>query len=198
MVLMPERVVRKNQQLPYTFSNLASSMISLSTTALVAGPATHLVSRLASGIADVGRDFVATLNDSPDDTNDELNNDSVTGRKTDRVAATNSSLSTAVKSTVQNKSTSLADLLQAIQNLVANLSDDAEETVTIESLSGDEVQVTGDEPLASSIKQWTKLHPEWAQDWNTQAAMTTPTSTDFASQKLSAKISSNSITIEPK
>jgi hypothetical protein len=176
-------------------------MISLSTTALVAVPATHLVSRMASGIAEVGRDFVSALKDSPEDSLGEsivgLEDESAAVDYAGRVARSNSSLSTAAKPTAPNKPTTLADLLQAIQNLIANLSDDSEESVTIESLSGAEVQVTGDEPLASSIKHWTKLHPEWAQDWNTQAATLTASSRDFAPQKLSAKISSNSVALEP-
>ncbi|MCY2974298.1 MAG: hypothetical protein NTW52_06480 [Planctomycetota bacterium] len=172
-------------------------MISLSTTALVAGPAARLVSRMASGIADVGRDFVSVLDDSPEEADVALNDVSATGEDAGRVAASNSSLSTVAKPSAPNKPTTLADLLQAIQNLIANLSDDSEETVTIESLSGDEVQVTGDEPLATSIKQWTKLHPEWARDWNTQAATTSASSKDLAPKKLSARISSTSVTLEP-
>jgi hypothetical protein len=152
---------------------------------------------MASGIADAGRDFVSALNDSPEEADVALSDESATGEDAIRVAASNSSLSTAAKRSAPNKPTSLADLLKSIQNLIANLSDDSEESVTIESLSGDEVHVTGDEPLASSIKQWTKLHPEWARDWNTQAATAAASSKDLAPKKLSAKISSTSVTLDP-
>ncbi len=171
-------------------------MISLSTTALIAVPATRFASRLASGIADVGRDFVATLNDSPEESNGDLNDDLAIGAKSDRVSGAHRSTSDAIKPSASKDSPTLADLLQAIQDLVSNLSDNAEESVTIESLSGDEVQVTGDEPLASSIKQWTKLHPEWAQNWNAQAAKTSAASKASAEKNLSARISSTAVKLE--
>ncbi len=178
-------------------------MISLSTTALVAVPATHLVSRLASGIADAGRDFVSALQDSPQASEEDLNHESMPGADESRVLANGISNANSSKPSATNQPTRLADLLQSIQNLIANLSDDSDESVTIESLSGDQVQVTGDEPLASSVKQWTKLHPEWAQDWNTQAATTSASSKDPvlskdpAPKKLTAKISSTSVKLEP-
>ena len=168
-------------------------MISLSTAALVALPATHVVNRLASGIADVGRGFLSALNESPGEVADQ----SVTAADNSLLAAQDSSLSTAAKPAIPNKPASLADLLKSIQDLIASLSDDSSDSVTIESFSEDEVQVTGDEPLASSIKQWTRLHPEWVRDWNTHAA-SSGSPADVLPRNFSAKISDNSVTLGTK
>ena len=168
-------------------------MISLSTAALVALPATHVVNRLASGIADVGREFLSALHESPEEVADQ----SGTAAEKNTLAAQDSSLSTAAKPAIPNKPASLADLLKSIQDLIASLSDDSSDSVTIESLSEDEVHVTGDEPLASSIKQWTRLHPEWVRDWNTHAA-SSGSPADVLPRNFSAKISDNSVTLETK
>ena len=168
-------------------------MISLSSAALVALPATHVVSRLASGIADVGRDFLSALHESPEEVGDE----SGTAAEKNTLAAQNSSFSTAPKPAIPNKPASLADLLKTIQDLIASLSDDSSDSVTIESLSEDEVQVSGDEPLASSIKQWTRIHPEWVHDWNTHAA-SNGSPADVLPRNFSAKISDNSVKLDRK
>jgi len=126
-------------------------MLSIATTALTAIPATHLISKLAGTVADAGHDFLHSLND-PQTEKDSLDVSASAAKKPTGTGT-------------PSQPASLAELLKSIQSLIANLSDDASDTVIIESLSESEVSVTGDEPLASSIKEWTKLHPEWVQDW---------------------------------
>jgi hypothetical protein len=173
-------------------------MISLSTAALVAVPATHVASRLASGIANVGKGFIEALSDSPSEQAEgisgEHEDESQDAGATKSHSAQSSSPFSKPKSAAATNPASLADLLQSIQDLISNLSDDATDSVTIESVGNDEVQVTGDEPLASSIKQWTRLHPEWARGWNAQ--VTKSNASSDVQQRISAKISATSVTLE--
>jgi len=157
-------------------------MFSIGTAALVAIPGAHVVSQLAVGVADVGRDFLASLSDKPSETTE------IGATESQSLAAK------APKAEPPANPVSLSDLLKSIQSLIANLSDDSDQSVTIDSIDEAHIKVTGDEPLASSVKRWTELHPEWVKDWQSHAASSKSSSLlEASSNKLSAKVSATSV-----
>jgi len=159
-------------------------MFSIGNAALVAIPAAHVVSQVAGGVVDAGRDFLASLSNTPSEA-------SATG-----AIESQSLTAKAPKPEPPPNPLSLSDLLKSIQNLIANLSDETDESITIDSIDEEHVQVTGDEPLASSVKRWTELHPEWVKDWQSHASSSKSNSLlDTSSSKLSAKVTATSVQI---